>query len=172
MAIASTEGEAREKIKRPAEDKPKVPAVPKPKTEPRKPRTKKEPEKNLNVSGIKTVESQYINEGYSTDSELEIFGAQERDGSIPESKIKASWKPYLNYQRGKYYHDINYFSGDIRKKLEDLELDKADMGKDVYEIQKEGLMSILPKSKKYEDIFFNPLDRFVANETTANTKMN
>lgn len=166
VAIGETESEARKKIKEPISETQVAGRIERPTKSPPKPRAKKEPEKIIDVSGIKTVDSQYINDWYATKEELEIFQAQEPNGIVPSSKIKASWKPYLNYNKGEYYHDINYFSWDVRKKLEELEDDKTKMTDEEYDTQKSGLKSILPDSKDFKDIVFDPLDRFIAEEET------
>lgn len=70
-----------------------------------------------------------------------------------------SWKPYLNYEKGKWFHDINYFSGDIRDKISALELVKDDLSPEQYAKQKAGLEKVLPTEKKITEITFDPLDR-------------
>lgn len=89
------------------------------------------------------------------------------DGSIPES---AAPKKEINYWNGKFYHDINYFSGDIYQKLADLEIEKKDiidkMGKEQYEKQLDGLEKVKPVPVSLKEITFDPLDRFITQVTT------
>lgn len=126
----------------------------------------------IDVSGIPTVESQTLNVGNATKQELEIFAAQQVDGSITASDFEAhpDWTPYLNYENGRYYHDVNYFSGDIRQRLEFLDRDKKKMEAEQYERQKAGLISVLPEDKKIDEITFDPTDRFVTKIETGKQK--
>lgn len=47
-----------------------------------------------------------------------------------------------------------------------MEDDKTKMTDEEYDTQKSGLKSILPDSKDFKDIVFDPLDRFIAEEKT------
>lgn len=135
-------------------------------------RAPKKPEKVTDVSGIPTLESQTLNVGNATVQELEIFAAQEADGTVPASEVEAhpEWAPYLNYENGRYYHDVNYYSGDVRAKLETLERDKKKMDAAQYERQKAGLLAVLPAEKRIDEITFDPLDRFVTKIDTGKEK--
>ena len=117
---------------------------------------------------VETVPVQVIGgSGIATDPvEQKIFVDTEVDGSVKYTEAR---KKYLNYDNGKWYHDVNYFSGDIYQKLEDLEANKqtiiSQVGKDQYTKQKDGLEAIRPKPVVLKEITFDPLDRYVTQET-------
>lgn len=115
------------------------------------------------------VDSQIINGTEVSEEEIEIFENTEQDGSVP---YREEWKEYLNQMEGKFYHDINYFSGNIREKLNTLEREIDHMSKDQYEKQKMGLEAVLPKSKKIQEISFDPLDRYVMEMETGGEDRN
>lgn len=128
--------------------------------------TKKKESKVQDVSGIRTVEYQVLNDWNVTPEELEIFRVQDKDGSVP---YKEEWKEYLNYFSGKWYHDINYFSGNVREKLEVLGGDHQHISKEQYKKQEEGLLKVMPEDKTVQDINFDPLDRSILEMETTGT---
>jgi hypothetical protein len=99
------------------------------------------------------------------EEERKAYENVNRDGSVDFSE---SYAKYLNYQGGLYYNDINYFSGNISKKLAQLERDKKSIieerSEEQYEKQKQGLRDILPEEKTVETITWHPLDRHVGNK--------
>lgn len=115
-------------------------------------------EKVIDVAGVRTTDKQVLNDWNSTPEEIEIFQNTNTDGTV---EYRKEWSEYLNYYEGGYYHDINYFSGDIRDKLRKLELEKDKVSPVQYEKQKKGLEKVKPKDKGIQEISFDPLDRFV-----------
>lgn len=117
---------------------------------------------------VETVASQVLtgDKGKIDKVELELLKHTKTDGSVEYSE---AGKQYLNYQNGKYYHDLNYFSGDIYAKLEDLEANKEEIvksqGQAQYDKQLKGLTEIKPIPFKIRDITFDPLDRYVTTLT-------
>jgi len=115
-------------------------------------------------SKVATVESQTVFGGLVTSDpvELQVLRDTKVDGSV---KYNAGAKDILNYESGKFYHNINYFSGDIYEKIDQLENDKAtivrDLGQAQYTKQLSGLEAVKPKPLKIADITFDPMDRFV-----------
>lgn len=106
--------------------------------------------------------------------EVTILSRIDRDESIPSPS--ASEMPYLNYQGGKYYHDGNYFAGEIYQKLDQLKNDKQIivdiLGEDQYNKQKTGLEAVIPKVIPIKDISFDPIDRHIAEIKTTTAENN
>ena len=96
----------------------------------------------------------------------------ERDGSIPNPESKEM--PYLNYQRGKFYHNGLYFAGNIYEKLDQLQIDKPyiieNFGEEQYKKQLDRLTEIIPKQIPLADIHFDPLDRHIVMKMVDNGK--
>jgi hypothetical protein len=113
---------------------------------------------------VETIPRQTVSGGRVTANEVErkILNNTEVDGSVPYT---AEAKGVLNYYQGKYYHDVNYFSGDIYQKIEDLIDDKSkiisELGQAQYDKQLKGLEAVKPKPVTMNDITFDPLDRYV-----------
>lgn len=94
--------------------------------------------------------------------ELKVLEDTKVDGSV---EYRSEAKDILNYENGKYYHDLNYFSGDIYEKIDQLEKDKTvivrDLGQKQYDKQLRGLEAVKPTPLKIDDITFDPMDRFI-----------
>lgn len=80
----------------------------------------------------------------------------EEDGSI-SGDISDSDKKRLNFYGKHYFSDFNYYQGDIRAKLEQLEKDKGSIEKSQYERQKKGLEAILPQRVSINRITILPI---------------
>ena len=119
---------------------------------------------NPDKTTVAVVKSQTMFGGLqATDpTELKVLSDTKVDGSVG---YRAEAKDLLNYEDGKYYHNLNYFSGDIYEKIDQLENDKAtiikDLGQAQYNKQLSGLEAVKPKTLKIADITFDPMDRFV-----------
>jgi len=119
---------------------------------------------NPDKTTVAVVKSQTMFGGLqATDpTELKVLSDTKVDGSVD---YRAEAKDLLNYEDGKYYHNLNYFSGDIYEKIDQLENDKAtiikDLGQAQYNKQRSGLEAVKPKTLKIADITFDPMDRFV-----------
>lgn len=113
---------------------------------------------------VETVPVQTVSGGVSNIDPVEskVLKETKVDGSVD---YIAEAKKYLNYNNGKYYHDINYFSGDIYQKLEELKSDKNEimnrLGQAQYDKQLKGLEAVKPKPVTLNDITFDPLDRYI-----------
>lgn len=130
-------------------------------------KTAKKKEIVQDIGGVPTVDRQILNDWGATEEEIQIFAATIQGGEVP---YREEWKEYLNYYNGKYYHDINYFSGDVREKLERLQEQSLNMTKEQYQKQKEGLEKVIPNDKTVQDISFDPLDRFITEFETGGTE--
>lgn len=116
--------------------------------------------------GVEVVGSQTLTDSNIIDNvELDILINTNEDGTTPYNDKGLS---YLNYAGGKYYHNVNYFAGDVIKKIEQLKADKesiiATHSLQQYEKQMEGLERIVPKRMDIEEVTFDPLDRYIANK--------
>lgn len=104
--------------------------------------------------------------------EVTILSRIDRDESIPNPS--ASEIPHLNYQGGKYYHNGNYFAGEIYEKLNQLETEKRviidTLGEDQYNKQKAGLEAVIPKIIPIKDLSFDPIDRHIAEIKTTTSE--
>ena len=126
--------------------------------------TKKLLGKNPEISGSQDISRTGLD---LKGEERKVYENVERDGSTPYSE---SYAKYLNYENGKYYNDVNYFSGNISKKLSHLEKDKKEITVEQYDKQKQGLSDILPEKKTIETITWHPLDRHLGKKKfTAGT---
>lgn len=100
--------------------------------------------------------------------EAKMLEKIDRDLSIQDPS--ESEKAVLNYQKGIYYPDVSYFSGEIYEKIEYLEKNKSDVisaiGEERYSKQLDGLKKVLPKEKTIQDINFDPIDRHIVDRET------
>ena len=62
---------------------------------------------------------------------------------------------------GQYYPNILYYQGNIYEKLDDLELFRSKINPEQYEIQKKGLMAVLPPVQPINNIQLQPPSDFV-----------
>lgn len=121
----------------------------------------------------KVVPVQELSTGIVFDkTEIDMLKRIERDGSIPNPESKEM--PYLNYQRGKFYHNGLYFAGNIYEKLDQLQIDKPyiieNFGEEQYKKQLDRLTEIIPKQIPLADIHFDPLDRHIVMKMVDNGK--
>ena len=79
--------------------------------------------------------------------------------------------PFLNYAGVEYFNDGIYFSGEIYKKLTQLENDKAKIvaqfGQEQFDKQKAGLEAVIPKKVTIKEVAFDPLDRHITDIPTT-----
>ena len=94
---------------------------------------------------------------------MPLWKATQWDGSIDTNALNKKDINYLeksgNYVKttdGKWYDVVNYASGNIYEKLDQLEADKEALSKDEYERQKALLENALPKPKTVHDFEVSP----------------
>ena len=113
---------------------------------------------------------QNISNKEATATEIEMLKKINRDMSVENPTEEE--KGLLNFEKGQYYPDAIYFSGNIYEKIEKLKASKdyvIDMiGEERYNRQMQGLEKVLPKEISIEDIVFDPIDRHVANLMAEN----
>lgn len=97
-----------------------------------------------------------------TQEELDQWKNTATDGSI-KGFISESDQQKYNFAGGKWYSDTIYYSGNIVKRLAQLELDKVQMTEAQYEKQKSMLLAIKPAEVDIFDISFDPQDRHILN---------
>jgi hypothetical protein len=117
-----------------------------------------------------TIES--FNRKYNkkfNEEELGIWKATNADGFIESGKLSARDKKYMEtsdnicVEDGKYIHKTNYASGDIYKKLENLERNKDNLSATKYEQQKRILTEALPEYKTVLNFSISPISDFAKN---------
>jgi hypothetical protein len=107
---------------------------------------------------------------------LPVWKAAQWDGSIDFSQLDEKSKNYIqksgNYIKSaadKWYDIVNFASGNIYDKLDQLERDKEILSKAEYEKQKNILVSALPKPKTITEFEISPLgalaESFITSET-------
>jgi hypothetical protein len=107
---------------------------------------------------------------------LPVWKASQWDGSIDLSKLSPKDKQYIetsgNYVKnadGAWYDRVNFASGNIYDKLDQLERDKELLEKAEYERQKGILEAVMPKAKTVLEFEVSPLsiiaDTFITSET-------
>ena len=100
-------------------------------------------------------------------TDLEIWRATEYDTSINIDKIgklTPKIKDKLSYMNGKWYHNVNFESGNIYKKIEDMTAQKEDiekvLGKAGFEKQLKRLEAVRPDYQTTQDIIVSPISSF------------
>jgi hypothetical protein len=97
-----------------------------------------------------------------TKAELDMWANTANDGSIKGFISNEDQQKY-NFAGGKWYSNTIYYSGNIVKRLAQLEEDKVQMPKEQYERQKMMLLAIKPPEVSINDISFDPQDRHILN---------
>lgn len=93
-------------------------------------------------------------------AEIELWRKTNASGYV--GNPTTSDKKTLNYYKGEWYLDFNYFQGDIYEKLETLEKEKSELTKEKYQAQRAGLEAVLPKRETINDLKISPNHTFVA----------
>lgn len=114
----------------------------------------------------------------TTYSPIEVNMLKKIDRDLAIQNPTPTERQFLNYlggnnyysNEGDYFTDTIYFSGEIYKKLDQLEKDKEtiinQLGQEQFDKQKKGLEAILPKRVGIKEVAFDPLDRHIADIKT------
>jgi hypothetical protein len=113
----------------------------------------------INNSSSEKQSDQIINSDKFSDIDKKIWASIGVDGSVCGFNIE-SYPDELNCYKGKKYNNFNYFQGNIRSKLKQLENDKAFISEPQYNKQKNGLEKLLPKYKTIDQISLVPASVF------------
>jgi hypothetical protein len=106
--------------------------------------------------------------------ELAVWRVTRWDGSIDtpydyiEEHLKSLGK-YVKAVDGKWYHTVNFASGNIYEKLDSLEKGKARLTEDEYGRQKALLENVLPEPKTVAGFEVSPLSDFARKFETGGT---
>lgn len=100
--------------------------------------------------------TEYQHENVASEREMELWEHTTVDGSL-SGNYKAGED--INQYNGKLYNDFNYLQGNIYEKLDKLKYEN--ISEEQRKIQKKKLLSVLPESKKVEQISFNPTSDFI-----------
>jgi superfamily II DNA or RNA helicase len=96
--------------------------------------------------------------------ELDLWVNTDADGAIRPGFMAGqnvpALKGHINYYKGNYFNNFNYFQGDIYEKLKTLEEDfKNDrLSQEFYQKQRAGLEAVIPTPATIKDIRLLPID--------------
>jgi hypothetical protein len=117
-----------------------------------------DPDRKYVWKSVKKDDTKQFSQGFEpTETEVLIAQNTAEDGSVDISKVD---KSLLNYYKGKYYGDFNYYQGNIYEKLSVLEQEKDKMSQDRYDEQKERLGAILPPKIGINKLTILPISKF------------
>jgi hypothetical protein len=121
----------------------------------------------VETDSIKSFSEKY-NKKYNPE-ELNIWKNTDYSGKIDTDKLSSKEKKYLEdsdnifLHNNEYVHKTNYASGNIYKKLTDLELEKSSMSEEKYEKQKKILEAVIPDRKTVKNFSISPISDFAKN---------
>lgn len=120
---------------------------------------KRDPENQHIVLGVKKANVQTFSQGELSPEEQKFYDLTLEDGTISPMELTEEEKDKLNYSKGNYLTDFNYYQGDIYEKLEQLERDRDEISPALYEKQKKGLEAIKPQEMEIRQITILPIDK-------------
>jgi len=95
-----------------------------------------------------------------TDADKNIWRNKSADGSLVIKNLTGAEINTLNIFNGKYFDDFDYLQGNIYEKIDALE--NENISEEKKDEQRAKLEKILPKPKKLENIYLNPLGDFAS----------
>ncbi|MCX6724256.1 MAG: helicase-related protein [Candidatus Staskawiczbacteria bacterium] len=118
----------------------------------------------ITISSPKKSETRLdLSEYYSdmSDAELRTYTEIKPTGEGNEALLNGELSPedvinYLNLENGKWFNNLNYFTGDIYERLDQLEVNKSKMSQGQYKKQYDGLIKVLPEKYNVDRINISP----------------
>lgn len=130
------------------------------------PRTQKDAQTTLPKKDYEklVIKKQDVSNNKKTNpQEVDMLRKIDRELSIPNPTEKE--KAMLSYEKGKYFPDAIYYSGNIYDKIDYLKNNKkevvSEVGEDRYNKQLSGLEQAIPKRIPIGKIAFDPMDRHI-----------